>query len=293
MTPLRLCWALIAIGFATTSFVYALQLQGEYRKQEGYLWNTRRENFRLRSSVGDLSGDKTYLADRLAAAQTDLDRSNARLARLESQMSEMQLTLNEMEESRDFLAHENDRLQEDHRQMESEHKAMAEQVFKVYVAGHGARWLAGIREAGEWLATAVRSRSYAAPLGGLLPGGSADSEIDATSGLASNAVAEESQASVEPIVSPSTLASARWTGADRSNERVAAIAATSRQGGTQASSQVFRTAIARGMAFLTPRAYAFARSFEGALRMNVTGWRLLLARLGTTGELSSRRSPLD
>ena len=92
------------MAFAATSFTYAYRLQEKYREQEGYLWETRRENFLLRSSLDDVRGERAYLAGRVDDLETSVDEASRKLKQSAEEWMRLQLTHNELRADRDAKA---------------------------------------------------------------------------------------------------------------------------------------------------------------------------------------------
>lgn len=147
----RISLALILVAFAGTSFWYAYRLQEKYLEQEGYLWNARRENFLLRSVVGDVETDRDRLGREVATLGLALEDAREELSRLKLQATDLELTLIDVRAERDAWQAENRELDRDRLRLHDENKALTSQVFSLYMAANSSRWIDGMRDAGAWL----------------------------------------------------------------------------------------------------------------------------------------------
>jgi len=159
MTPFRLALASILVVFAGISFLYAIRIQERLLEQQGYLWNARRESFRLDSRIGGIERERDFLADRVAALRTELSGTEARLAVLERRIVERERELVEARVESESLRARNGELA-------AAQERMTAEVFRLVVAAHGERWLDGMRRAGAFLAEVVEHAGV--PAGPLL-----------------------------------------------------------------------------------------------------------------------------
>jgi hypothetical protein len=160
MSLFRAIVVLFVLGFGAASFLFGMQVKAKYWEQERYLWESRRENRRLRVSMEE-TGDRNACLERAVASLTrELEGRERRIADLESRLRNAELDLAIAGIDRDDLIRDNARLAERARRLEGSVEALAAQIYRAQLESEARDWLANLKEAGRLVASAIPAPAW-------------------------------------------------------------------------------------------------------------------------------------
>jgi len=154
----RTILVLLLVAFAAASFGFGLELKRRLVEKDGQLWESRRENRRLASTLGDRGDENLHLERSLAALRQVVEERDRRLAELESALRDLDLDLAIAVVDREDLAQENASLAQRVRLLERQVDALGAEVVRVHLVETGKDWIAGLHELGARLGRSNEGR---------------------------------------------------------------------------------------------------------------------------------------